>query len=251
MSTFPPPERVEGFGLYNVSVSPVFRPASLDALREALTACASNGSKPVFRGAGRSYGDASTNPAGPVVEMTRLNAVAGFDEASGIVRAEAGLTLGDLWKWSIPRGFWPPVVTGTMHVTLGGAVAMNVHGKNGWKSGTIGDHVESVSILRDGGRVEEIARSARAFDDVVGNWRFADPIVEVSLRLKRVETGYLDVEAFATPNLAATLAGLDGAKEDWNYVVGWMDCWAFGGVSAGASSTSRTSTRRRRGNRAG
>jgi decaprenylphospho-beta-D-ribofuranose 2-oxidase len=228
VSALPPPERLEGFGLYNVSVSPVFRPGSLDALREALATCASNGSKPVFRGAGRSYGDAATNPAGPVVEMTGLNAVAGFDGASGIVRAGAGLTFGDLWKWSIPRGFWPPVVTGTMHVTLGGAVAMNVHGKNGWKKGTIGDHVESVSILRDGGRVEEIVRGARAFDDVVGNWRLPDPIVEVSLKLKKVATGYLDVEATVAPNLAATLAGLDGAKEDWDYVVGWMDCWASG-----------------------
>ncbi|MFI5119816.1 MAG: FAD-dependent oxidoreductase [Thermoanaerobaculia bacterium] len=228
MSALPPPERVEGFGLYNVSVSPVFRPGSLEALRTALATCARSGSKPVFRGAGRSYGDASTNPAGPVVEMTGLNAVAGFDESSGVVRAGAGLTLGDLWKWSIPRGFWPPVVTGTMHVTLGGAVAMNVHGKNGWKKGTIGDHVESVSLLRDGGRVEEIARGTAAFDDVVGNWRLSDPIVEVSLKLKKVASGYLDVEAFVAPNLAATLAGLDGAKEDWDYVVGWMDCWASG-----------------------
>jgi len=228
VSGLPPPERVEGFGLYNVSVSPVFRPGSLDALRVALATCAANGSKPVFRGAGRSYGDAATNPAGPVVEMTGLNAIAGFDEASGIVRAGAGLTLGELWKWSVPRGFWPPVVTGTMHVTLGGAVAMNVHGKNGWKNGTIGDHVESVSILRDGGRLEEIARGTPAFEDVVGNWRLSDPIVEVSLKLKKVATGYLDVEAFVAPNLAATLAEVDGAKEDWDYVVGWMDCWARG-----------------------
>lgn len=222
------PERVEGFGLYNVSVSPVFRPASLPALRDALTACASNGSKPVFRGAGRSYGDAATNPAGPVVEMTGLNAVAAFDETSGVVRAGAGLTLGELWKWGIPRGLWPPVVTGTMHVTLGGAVAMNVHGKNGWKEGTFGDHVESVSILKGGGRVEEMLRGTSAFDDVVGNWRRPDPIVEVALKLKRVETGYLDVEAFVTPNLAATLAGLDGAKDGRDYVVGWMDCWRTG-----------------------
>jgi decaprenylphospho-beta-D-ribofuranose 2-oxidase len=222
------PERVEGFGLYNVSVSPVFRPASVDALRDALAACAANGSRPVFRGAGRSYGDASMNPAGPVVEMTGLNAIAGFDETSGVVRAGAGLTLGDLWKFAIPRGFWPPVVTGTMHVTLGGAVAMNVHGKNGWKKGTIGDHVESVSILRGGGRVEEIARGTPAFDDVIGNWRRPDPIVEVALKLKKVASGYLDVEAFVAPDLAATLAGLDGAKESWDYLVGWMDCWSSG-----------------------
>ncbi len=228
MSALPVPERVEGFGLYNVSVSPVLRPSSLEALRDALAACAARGEAPVFRGAGCSYGDASVNAAGPVIEMTGLNAIAGFDEATGIVRAGAGLTLGALWKFAIPRGFWPPVVTGTMHITLGGAVAMNVHGKNGWKKGTIGDHVESVSVLKGDGRVEEIPRGTPAFDDALGNWRCVDPIVEVALRLKKVASGYLDVEAFVTPNLAATLDALDRAKDDWDYVVGWMDCWGTG-----------------------
>ena len=228
MSALPAPERVEGFGLYNVSVSRVLRPSSLEALRDTLAACAARGEAPVFRGAGRSYGDASLNPAGPVIEMTGLNAITSFDVSSGILRAGAGLTLGALWQFAIPFGFWPPVVTGTMHVTLGGAVAMNVHGKNGWKKGTIGDHVESVSVLRSDGRVEEIPHGAPAFEDALGNWRRPDPIVEVALRLKKVGSGYLDVEAFATPNLAATLDALDRAKEDWDYVVGWMDCWAAG-----------------------
>ncbi|MDL2716427.1 MAG: FAD-dependent oxidoreductase [Acidobacteriota bacterium] len=228
MSALPARERVEGFGLYNVSVSPVLRPASLDDLRAALAACTARGEAPVLRGAGRSYGDASLNPAGPVIVMTGLNAIAGFDETTGVVRAGAGLTLGALWEFAIPRGFWPPVVTGTMHVTLGGAVAMNVHGKNGWKKGTIGDHVESVSVMKSDGRVEEISRGTRAFDDVAGNWRRADPIVEVALKLKKVASGYLDVEAFVTPNLSATLAALDAAKDDWDYVVGWMDCWTTG-----------------------
>ena len=228
MSAFPAAERVEGFGLYNVSVSPVFRPSSLEALRDALAACAARDVAPVFRGAGRSYGDASLNAAGPVIDMTGLNAIAGFDEATGIVRAGAGLTLGALWQFSVPRGFWPPVVTGTMHVTLGGAVAMNVHGKNGWKKGTIADHVESVSVLKGDGRVEEVRRGTPAFADVAGNGRRPDPIVEVALKLKKVASGYLDVEAFVTPDLSTTLAALDEAKDDWEYVVGWMDCWAAG-----------------------
>lgn len=224
----PVPERVEGFGLYNFCVSPVYRPASAEELAAALASCRARGETPVFRGAGRSYGDAALNPAGPVVELTRLNAIRSLDEETGIVRAGAGLTLGELWKASIPRGLWPPVVTGTMNVTLGGAVAVNVHGKNGWKRGTIGDHLESVSVLRADGRVEEIAAGTAAMADVVGNTRAADPVVEVALHLKKLRSGYLDVEGFATPDLAATLAGIDGAKDDWEYVVGWMDCWASG-----------------------
>ena len=224
----PAPERVEGFGLYNFSVSPVHRPASVEELARTLEACRARGERPVFRGAGRSYGDAALNPEGPVVELTRLNAIASLDPGTGIVRAGSGLTLGELWKASIPKGLWPPVVTGTMHVTLGGAVAMNVHGKNGWKRGTVGDHVDGVTVLRPGGRLEEIRAGTPAMDAVVGNWSAADPIVEVALHLKKVATGYLDVEGFATGDLAATLAGLDESKDAWEYVVGWMDCWASG-----------------------
>ncbi len=224
--TAPAPELVEGFGLYNFSVSPVHRPASVEELAAALDACRARGESPVFRGAGRSYGDAAVNPSGPVVDLTRLAAIRSLDEATGIVRAEAGLTIGELWKAAIPKGFWPPVVTGTMHVSLGGAVAMNVHGKNGWKRGTIGDHLESVTVLRPGGRLEEVR--AAALGRIVGDPRPADPIVEVALHLKKVASGYLDVEGFATPDLAATLAALDGSKDAFEYVVGWTDCWAAG-----------------------
>jgi FAD/FMN-containing dehydrogenase len=224
----PAPECVEGFGLYNFSVSPVYRPSSVEELAAVLADCRTRGERPVFRGAGRSYGDAAINPDGPVVELGRLNAIQSLDEGTGVVRAGAGLTLGDLWKASIPKGFWPPVVTGTMHVTLGGAIAVNVHGKNGWKRGTIGDHVERVTVLRPGGRLEEIRAGTAAMGEVVGNTRADDPVVEVVLHLKKVLSGYLDVEGFATKDLAETLDALDGAKEDWEYVVGWMDCWASG-----------------------
>jgi decaprenylphospho-beta-D-ribofuranose 2-oxidase len=221
-------ERVEGFGLYNFSVSPVYRPSSVEELAAVLADCRARGETPVFRGAGRSYGDAAINPDGPVVELTRLNAIRSLDDESGIVSAGAGLTLGDLWKASISKGLWPPVVTGTMHVTLGGAIAVNVHGKNGWRRGTIGDHVESVTVLRPGGRLEEVRAGTPEMGEIVGNFSAGDPIVEVALHLKRVRSGYLDVEAFAARDLAATLAGLDGAKDGWEYVVGWMDCWAAG-----------------------
>jgi len=224
----PVPERVEGFGLYNFCVSPVYRPSSVEELAAVLAECRARGETPVFRGAGRSYGDAALNPAGPVVELTRLNAIRSVDADTGIVRAGAGLTLGELWKATVPQGLWPPVVTGTMNVTLGGAVAVNVHGKNGWKRGTIGDHVESVTLLRPDGTLDEVPAGSPEMADVVGNARAAVPIVEVALHLKKLRSGYLDVEGFATKDVSATLAAIDGAKDDWEYVVGWMDCWAAG-----------------------
>ncbi len=224
----PRSERVEGFGLYNFSVSPVFRPASVGELGNVLALCRARGERPVFRGAGRSYGEAAINPRGPVVELSGLNRIRSLDEATGVVRAEAGVTIGALWRFSLPRGFWPPVVTGTMHVTLGGAVAVNVHGKNGWRRGALADHVLELAVLRRSGEVERIARDDLRFAGLVGNFRAEEPIVEVALRLKKVATGYLDVEGFATPDLASTLRALDEAKDSWEYVVAWTDCFARG-----------------------
>ena len=231
MSPGPPAEileRVEGFGLYNFSISPVFRPASVDELRDVLARCRGRGERPVFRAPAAPTATAATNPSGPVVEMTALKESGALDEATGVVRAGAGLTLGDLWSVSIPRGFWPPVVTGTMNVTLGGAVAderprqerLAAGHDRGARRGAVG---------APPGRAGRGDREGRpALDGVIGNWRSEEPVVEVALHLKRVASGWLDVEAFATPDLASTLAALDGAKESWEYLVGWMDCWARG-----------------------
>ena len=224
----PRPERVEGFGFYNFSVSPVFRPASVAELGDVLALCRVRGDRPVFRGAGRSYGDAAINPRGPVIDLSGLKAVLSLDPETGIVRAEAGVTIGDLWRLSVPRGFWPPVVTGTMHVSLGGAVAVNVHGKNGWRKGTLAEHVLELAILRRSGEVERIPKDDLRFAGLVGNTRAEEPIVEVVLKLKKVATGYLDVEGFATLDLASTLQALDEAKDAWEYVVAWTDCFARG-----------------------
>jgi FAD/FMN-containing dehydrogenase len=221
-------EALTGYGLYNFSVSRVYRPATLDELKAAMAECRARGESAVFRGGGRSYGDAALNPGGPVIEMTGLKSIRGFDEATGVVTAQAGATIEDLWRFAIPRGLWPPVVPGTMFPTLGGALAMNIHGKNNWKTGTLGEHVEKLAVLRPDGRVEWIGKDDPELLDAISGWRRPCPIVEVALKLKKVETGYLDVSAVVTRNLSESLARLDEAKERYEYLVGWLDAFARG-----------------------
>ncbi len=238
-------EAVRGFGLYNFSVSPVYRPASLPELARILADCRRRGESFVFRGAGRSYGDAAINPRGSVVELTGLKLVRGLDEASGVLTAECGVTIEDIWRLAIPRGFWPPVVAGTMFTTLGGCLAMNIHGKNNFRMGTLGEHVRQVAVLRVDGSIVEVQRDDPGFLRVISGWRTEEPIVEVGLELKRVETGYLDVEAFATPDLASTLAAIDGTRESHEYVVGWTDCFAAGrGLGRGVVHLANVRTKR-------
>lgn len=227
-SAGPQGEPLTGYGLYNFSVSRVYRPASLDELRAAMAECRARGESAVFRGAGRSYGDVALNPGGPVIELTGMKALKGFDAEAGVLTAEAGASIEDVWRFAIPRGFWLPVVPGTMFPTLGGALAMNIHGKNNWKAGTLGEHVVKLRVLRPGGQVEEIGKDDPEFLDAVSGWRRPSPIVEVALKLKKVETGYLDVTAVATRNIAESLARLDEAKERYEYLVGWLDAFARG-----------------------
>lgn len=222
------PERVDGFGLYSFSVSPVFRPGSVAELTGTLARLRRSDSPVVFRGSGRSYGPVATNPSGAVVELTGLNRILSFDAAEGVVRAEAGATIGDVWRHVLPHGFWPPVVTGTEHVTLGAAVAANVHGKNHWKRGSFAEHVPEVTVLDDQGVPRRVGPDDPAMSRLVGGWGEGGPIVEVALKLKPVKTGYLDVEGFALGSLDETLDAMEEGKEDWEYQVAWIDGFPSG-----------------------
>jgi FAD/FMN-containing dehydrogenase len=224
----PPAELVPGFGLYNFSVAEVHRPASREEVAALLGRLAADGRPLVFRGAGQSYGAVNTNPSGPVVDVSRLNRIVSFDAAAGLVRAEAGATIGDLWRASIPYGWWPPVVTGTMNVTLGGCFAANTHGKNHWRRGSFAEHVDEVTVVSRSGAIRTVGRGDVEFDTLAGNFGATDAVVEVVLRLKRIETGFLDVEGFCLPDLASTLASLDQGKDDFEYEVAWVDCFASG-----------------------
>lgn len=221
-------EFVSGFGLYNFSVSEVFRPATREELTALLARLSAEGHPFVFRGAGQSYGAVNTNSAGPVVDLSRMNRIVSFDAATGLVRAEAGATIGDLWHFVVDKGWWPPVVTGTMNVTLGGCIAANTHGKNHWRRGSFADHVLEIVVAGRDGTVRTVRADDPAFGLLAGAFGATDAVVEVELKLKRIETGFLDVEGFSLPNLSATLECLDAGKDDWEYLVAWIDCFPKG-----------------------
>src|ERR1044072_234820 len=127
----------------------VARPAFLDQMRAA--ASAEGGSRLCF-GMGRSYGDVCTNEGGQLIVTNQLDRIMTFDRERGVLRAEAGLTLDRLLRVTVPHGWFMPVVPGTKFVTLGGAVANDVHGKNHEHVGTFGAHVNCIGFGRAPGR---------------------------------------------------------------------------------------------------
>jgi decaprenylphospho-beta-D-ribofuranose 2-oxidase len=184
------------------------------------------------RGLGRSYGDSSL-PA-PQVERivgTRLaDRILGFDEATGTLRAEAGLALAEMNRLFLPRGFFTPVTPGTKFVTLGGMIASDVHGKNHHVQGTIGRHVKSVLLRVGDGRIVECSREQHSelFFATLGGMGLTGHILELELQLQRIPSPWIYQESFRIPSLDEFLIALKESGKVWPMTVGWLDTLATG-----------------------
>lgn len=223
----PGPERhvLTGWGESCAGWARVRRPRSAAETAALLRRFADEGRPLALRGAGRSYGDAALLSAGDVLDLTALRRVRSFDPATGLVEVESGVTFEDLWRTFLPRGYWSPVVPGTMYPTLGGAFAMNVHGKNHFRAGGFSEHVESVEVVFPGADPVEVRadRDEDLFRALAGGAGLLGVVTSLKLRLKRVHSGDLDVTAFATPSFAAMLEEFARLEATSDYVVGWID----------------------------
>lgn len=198
-------------------------------LDEAARALAGSGGGVLGYGLGRSYGDVCLTEGGTSVRMHRLDRVIRADWASGVVRAEAGLSLDALLRLAVPRGWFLPVTPGTKFVTLGGAVANDVHGKNHETHGTFGAHVRALGLLRSTGEVVEIGpdREPELFAATVGGLGLTGLLLWVEIQLERVASAWFDTETVRLPDLDAFFR-VAGESRDWPYTVAWVDCLAKG-----------------------
>ena len=186
------------------------------------------------RGLGRAYGDAALPPEGveEVAGSRRANRILGLDEATGMLRAEAGLSLLDLNRLLLPQGWFVPVSPGTQHVTLGGMVAADVHGKNHHRSGTIGRHVSSLRLRVPDGRVLEVSREVEAelFRATLGGMGLTGHVLEVALAMEPVPGSSIVSESRRFPRLEPLAEALVASGREWPLTAAWVD-----GLATGAS----------------
>ncbi|MFO0594977.1 MAG: FAD-binding oxidoreductase [Myxococcaceae bacterium] len=187
--------RVElsGWGLYPKSSCEVREPETEAGVRAALDP---NGT--IARGLGRSYGDAATNDLRVVLDMTRMDRVLSFDEATGEVRCEAGVSLSALIERFAPRGFFPLITPGTRFVTVGGCIANDVHGKAHHAQGSFLESVKSMRVLLADGRVVECSREREAdlFFASFGGMGLLGVILEATLQLRKVSTTWFRQQSY-------------------------------------------------------
>ncbi len=219
---------ISGWGRYPVVRSRVYRPERLRALRAVLAGAPET--TLIARGLGRSYGDPAVNDGGAVVEMTRLDRVRSFDEARGVLHCEGGMSLAAILDCFLPRGWFLPVTPGTRYVTVGGAIANDVHGKNHHVDGSFGQHVEEIELLTAEGQTIFCSpeRESEIFWATVGGVGLTGVIVTAKLRLQRVESGWIRTDTTQAVNLEGALAGLAAADKGYQYSVAWIDCLARG-----------------------
>ena len=222
----PTREAVSGWGRHPVRPARVLRPERL--------AIPSGPSPLLPRGLGRAYGDAAVPASSEdlVIETARANRLLEFDPASGRLTCEAGLSLADLLRVFLPRGWFPPVTPGTKFVTVGGCVASDVHGKNHHRDGSFGGFVERLKLRTADGSLVICtgSRERELFLATVGGMGLTGLIVEVTFRLHRVESPFIVLETERMGGLDQMLEGLRASAREWPYTVGWIDCLARGGA---------------------
>lgn len=188
------------------------------------------GSTSLAFGRGRSYGDSCLNSEGELIDTRGLNRLISFDRAGGLVRAEPGVTLGELLQLIVPAGWFLPVSPGTAAVTLGGAIANDVHGKNQHVDGTIGRHVERLTLYRsnDERLVCAVDANPELYGATIGGLGLTGFIADVTLRLLPITSDRLDVQTEMFQGISEFVALSDAFRQSHRYSVAWLDCAAAG-----------------------
>lgn len=182
----------------------------------------------IVYGNGRSYGDQCLSPGGVLWHTAGLDHLTHWDSETGVLTCEAGVLLQDIQRLLVPQGWMLPVTPGTQLITVGGAIANDVHGKNQHVQGSFGDHVLRLWLARSNGELIECtpSRQPHWFAATVGGMGLTGVIVRAELQLRRVVGPWLDTETIPFGGLDEFFALADVSEADWEHTVAWIDCLA-------------------------
>jgi decaprenylphospho-beta-D-ribofuranose 2-oxidase len=223
-----PRELISGWSRNPVTASQVARPSNLDELAMAVKAAGPRGG--IARGLGRAYGDSAMNAGGLVVSSTGVSGLLELDHQAGTARILAGTSIDDLLRAIVPQGWFVPVTPGTRNVTIGGAIAADVHGKDHHATGSFGAHVRSMVLALPDGTRRTLTpeHDPEEFWATCGGMGLTGTVVEATIDLHPIETSLLRVDSDRVPDLDTLLALLVEGGRTHRYSVAWVDFLAKG-----------------------
>ncbi len=182
----------------------------------------------IAHGMGRSYGDVALNPGGILWHTTGLDRLIGFDRESGRLHCEAGILLRDIQRLALRCGWDLPVTPGTQMVTVGGAIANDVHGKNHHRRGSFGNHILRLRVARTDGEIIECSPDSHGdfLAATIGGLGLTGLILEAEIQLQRSPGPWFDAETIPYHSLDEFFALASDAEQDWEHTVSWIDCLA-------------------------
>jgi len=208
------------------SVATVFPAGDDDQLVHLVTEAGGRGV--LGRGLGRSYGDAAQNGGGMVIDMTTRDRVLSVDSDAALVSVEAGASLDQLMHLLLPLGLFVPVTPGTRQVTVGGAIAADIHGKNHHVDGSFGRHVVSLDLLCADGSIRRLSPESELFWATVGGMGLTGLVLRATLKMKKVESAYCLVDTERCTDLDDLTGRMAEGDDRYTYSVAWIDCLARG-----------------------
>jgi decaprenylphospho-beta-D-ribofuranose 2-oxidase len=224
---------LHGWGRASSTSAHLTQIESISGAVSALRSAAQSGRGVVPRGLGRSYGDAAQNAGGTALDLTKLNRVLSVD-AEGeppTVQVQAGVSLDSLMRTLLPFGLWVPVLPGTRQVTVGGAIAADVHGKNHHTEGSFGNHVASLDLLRADGEIQTLSPegdTADLFWATIGGMGLTGVVLGATIVLQRTESAYFLVDTERCTDIDDLMARMSEGDDAYTYSVAWFDAVSRG-----------------------
>lgn len=181
-------------------------------------------------GSRRSYGDSCLNENGIILDISPLRRIIAFDTEQGIIKCEAGVSLAQILELGVPQGWFVPVTPGTKFVSVGGAIAHDIHGQNHQKAGTFGRYVTQLELLRSTGErlLCSPQQNADLFRATIGGLGLTGVILWAEIQLKSVQGPYIASERIRYTSLAEFLQIDADSEPDYEYACAWVDCFASG-----------------------
>lgn len=221
-------EVLTGWGRTAPSAATVWRPRTAEELALTLAAASTDRRGVIARGMGRSYGDPAQNAGGTVLDLTGMDQM-WLDAATGVLTAQGGVTIDQILKQSVPHGWFVPVTPGTRFVSVGGAIAADVHGKNHHRDGSIGRHVISLDLMAADGSIrtltpmDERGRPSGDFWATVGGMGHTGMIISARLQMLPIETSLISVDTDRFTSLDTLMQRMREADDEYRYTVAWID----------------------------